>query len=468
MIMLDSIKIGQRFRDQLNGSEVGESLVELQEGIKEHGLLHPVVIDSDNNLVAGFRRYMCCKQLGWLEIPCNRLGDLNDTQRLEIELEENLLRKKFEWDEVIALRKRIHEVKQQLYGQPISHRPAAGQIDTGWSLADTAESLKTSKPRLSADVTFATVVESIPQLVAKDDNGKKLFTRTEAERQVKKLIEQLERELSLRQSMKAMAAVENVALGDVLDHIKSVPDSTVDCIIFDPPYGTDVQDIALYQGRLYRTDSHFQDDRGRAEALIRELLPELKRVMKPNAHLYCFFGITEYTWIYDLLYSTFNSRLDAIPLIWSKDGNRWGTGDWQHHYTRSYEGIFFVTSPDRSLFNVHPSVLTEGAGEDVKFTAQKPVGLIRFLIEQSTNAGELVLDPTCGHGTTPVVCVQTGRRFWACESVESAYRETKARVAHVMREKAEREAPVILESEDDDWKVDTDDTDGEHTGDADF
>lgn len=445
MVLIDKIKIGPRARAQLNGAEVGESLTELREGIREHGLLHPIVVDNDLNLIAGFRRYTCCKELGWLELPTNRLGDLTETQRLEIELEENLLRKQFDCVETANLRRKIHEVKQQLYGvggkanqyQSATQTAGAGQ---GWTLTQTATSLRTDKAALSKDITFSKVIEAMPQLAERDDDGKLLRDRAEIERQIRKMVEQLERELVLRQSLKAMQAVNEVVLGNVLEKILDVPDKTIDCIICDPPYGTDLQDIGLYQGRLYRIDAHFDDTKPYAQQLLARLLPQLKRVLKDNGHLYLFFGITEYQWVYDLLIANFQ-YVDAIPIIWSKAGNRWGTGDWRHHYTRSYEGIFFVSNPDRELTVVSPSVIDAGKGEDVKHSAEKPHALIQFLIEQSTREGEIVLDPTCGHGTTPIVCAQTKRRFWACEVVESAYREAKMGVAHELRRRAEKEVP---------------------------
>src|SRR5215472_4681848 len=235
-VVIDKIKVGQRFREQLNGKDLGQSLQELKDGINEHGLINPITVDSDYNLLAGFRRLTCCKELGWLEIACHNFGDLTENQRMDIELEENLLRKQFEWPEVTALRKKLHEVKQDLYGvggkanQYVSATQTAG-AGQGWTLSNTAASLRTDKAALSKDITLAKVAESIPQLKARDDDGKLLYDRAEAERAIRKMVEQLERELALRQSLKAMQAVNEVVLGNVLEKILDVPDKTIDCII---------------------------------------------------------------------------------------------------------------------------------------------------------------------------------------------------------------------------------------------
>lgn len=84
---LTLIRIGDR-RRQDNGDIAG-----LADSIREHGLLHPLVVDADDRLVAGGRRLEAVRELGWLCVPVTRLGDLTETQLREVELEENLRRK---------------------------------------------------------------------------------------------------------------------------------------------------------------------------------------------------------------------------------------------------------------------------------------------------------------------------------------------------------------------------------------
>ncbi len=47
---------------------------------------------------------------------------------------------------------------------------------------------------------------------------------------------------------------------------------------------------------------------------------------------------------------------------------------------------------------------------------QKPVALVRYLIETYSNPGDLVLDPVAGSGTTGVAAMETGRDCVLCES----------------------------------------------------
>ena len=433
------IKVGLRTRTENEGEHDEEKIQYLKESIDRNDLYHPLVIDQDYNLVAGFRRLMAVKQLQWIDVPCHFLGELTEEQRLEIELEENIARKDFTWQERCTLRDQIHELKMKLYGQRVG--TGEGTDASGWSQVQTAELVGSSQPRVAADIAVAKVIQAFPTLAEND-------SMSEVQSQIRRLVEQLERELSVRKHTSFSQAVD-IWPGDVLQCIRHVPDANVDLVICDPPYGINVENVGATQGRYYRQESHFQDDKEHAQELFSLLLPHLARVMKENAHAYFFFGITEYTWVRLLLLQTFGDRLDLIPLIWSKGKDHWGTGDWGHKYARQYEGIFFVSSPSRRLSTVHGNILEEGRGESTQYVAEKPQELLRLLVEQSTQPGELVLDPTCGHGATVVAAISTGRRFWACEISEPAYQIARSRAVQLLqsdaRTQAEKETPNAVD-----------------------
>lgn len=58
--------------------------------------------------------------------------------------------------------------------------------------------------------------------------------------------------------------------------------------------------------------------------------------------------------------------------------------------------------------------------------AQKPLALLRALVADFSDAGELVLDPTAGAGTTAVACKELGRRFVGWE-LDGGHREMALR-----------------------------------------
>lgn len=53
----------------------------------------------------------------------------------------------------------------------------------------------------------------------------------------------------------------------------------------------------------------------------------------------------------------------------------------------------------------------EGEGEKLGYPTQKPVGLLRRIIETSSDAGDVILDPFCGCGTAIHAAQDLGRRW---------------------------------------------------------
>ena len=87
ILKISDVKVGQRIRDEYGDMEA------LAESIKEHGLLHPIVVDSDYNLIAGCRRLLACERIGLTEIEAKVLEDISEKELRVLELEENIRRK---------------------------------------------------------------------------------------------------------------------------------------------------------------------------------------------------------------------------------------------------------------------------------------------------------------------------------------------------------------------------------------
>ena len=67
--------------------------------------------------------------------------------------------------------------------------------------------------------------------------------------------------------------------------------------------------------------------------------------------------------------------------------------------------------------------------------AEKPIGLMKQILENYTHEGDTILDPFMGSGTTGVACVQTGRNFIGIEIDPDYYAIAERRIrdaqAHV-------------------------------------
>jgi site-specific DNA-methyltransferase (adenine-specific) len=64
----------------------------------------------------------------------------------------------------------------------------------------------------------------------------------------------------------------------------------------------------------------------------------------------------------------------------------------------------------------------------LRHPTQKPVALLRYLIEAYTEPGDVVLDFTMGVGSTGVAAVQIGRRFFGIEKDSTYFTEAERRI----------------------------------------
>lgn len=103
-IPIDAITIGERYRQDLG------DLTELAESIRQVGLLHPIVITSDNNLVAGQRRLEVLRALGYTDIPCRVI---DPELLLRAEHDENTVRKDFTPTEALAIAKALEAYERE-------------------------------------------------------------------------------------------------------------------------------------------------------------------------------------------------------------------------------------------------------------------------------------------------------------------------------------------------------------------
>lgn len=100
------IKINKRFR-----KDVG-NLESLKKSIQEIGLLHPIVIDSNGNLIAGERRYKACLELGIK--PEFRIVDIENP--IKAEIDENRERIDFTYSEIYDIGQYINETESRKRG----------------------------------------------------------------------------------------------------------------------------------------------------------------------------------------------------------------------------------------------------------------------------------------------------------------------------------------------------------------
>lgn len=75
----------------------------------------------------------------------------------------------------------------------------------------------------------------------------------------------------------------------------------------------------------------------------------------------------------------------------------------------------------------------ERDGKDIPkiHPAQKPVALLKRLIEIFTDPGDVVIDPCFGSGSTGRACIETGRSFYGFEISKEFYRKAKEQMLNI-------------------------------------
>lgn len=196
-------------------------------------------------------------------------------------------------------------------------------------------------------------------------------------------------------------------LGDCREVVPGLPRYSADLVVADPPYGVGWR--SNHRNELF--DLMAGDD-GSVEWPM--VLGEIVRhVLKPKRHVYVF-GYSP-----DVLQRPLQLG-SAVDLVWDKV--LLGMGDLAQPWAPSHERLTFGTVAHRphrvGRDGALSARLRRGSvvrsrrpnADAIRHPDEKPVELLRQLVESSTCLGEVVFDPTCGVGSSLVAAVLEGRR----------------------------------------------------------
>jgi len=208
------------------------------------------------------------------------------------------------------------------------------------------------------------------------------------------------------------AVINNVNCIDWQDGIKQVLDNSIDLVVTDPPYGMKFQSN-------YRKVKHKSIQNDDNLDWLYGWAVELKRVCKDEAHLYVFCSWHNVDIFKQELGAYF--KIKNI-LIWEK--NNTGMGDLEGDYAPKYEMIIFCSNGIKKLNGGRDAnILKAKRTGNENHPTEKPVNLISYLIEKSSNKGDLVLDTFAGSFSTAQACKQKERNF-ICFEIEKDYCKT--------------------------------------------
>jgi site-specific DNA-methyltransferase (adenine-specific) len=249
--------------------------------------------------------------------------------------------------------------------------------------------------------------------------------------------------------------VGKIYFAENLDVLRTLPNNSIDLIYIDPPFNTGkVQkrtqiktvpsqqgDRTGFQGRRYETivlgTKSFQDSFDDYLAFLEPRLVEAYRVLAPHGSLYFHVDYREVHYCKILLDTIFGRECFLNEIIWAYDYGGRPKDRWPPKHDNI---LLYVKIPGQHIFNVDEieripymapglvgpekaargklptdtwwhTIVPTNSSEKTGYPTQKPLGIIRRIIQASSRPGDLVLDFFAGSGTTGIAAWELGRRF---------------------------------------------------------
>jgi len=268
--------------------------------------------------------------------------------------------------------------------------------------------------------------------------------------------------------------VNKLILGDNIDVLKTLPDEYVDLIYLDPPFFSnrtyeviwgDSGEIRSFQDRWSGGIDHYI-------AWLKERVEQMYRVLKPTGSLFlhCDWHADAYIRVL-ILDKIFGEKNFRNEIIWCY--KKWSIGN--KIFCKNHDSIFFYSKSDDYTYNqlLQPrasstlkrfgnqtivsgfddtgkrlpsrTVIEESEGvkmydwwevpiippsghERIGYPTQKPEALLNRIITCASNAGDIVLDPFMGGGTTVAVADKLNRRWIGIDQSPAAVKVTDIRL----------------------------------------
>ncbi len=261
---------------------------------------------------------------------------------------------------------------------------------------------------------------------------------------------------------------------DNLSVLHSLPSDSIDLIYIDPPFNTgkvqartQIQTISSqhgdrtgFAGKRYETiklgSRKYLDLFDDYLAFLEPRLVEAHRLLKPSGSLFFHIDFREVHYCKILLDAIFGRESFLNEIIWAYDYG----GRTRKKFPPKHDNIlWYAKTPDSYTFNLnvldripymapglvgkekaargklptdtwwHTIVPTNGK-EKTGYPTQKPMGILRRIINVCSNRGDMVLDFFAGSGTTGAVCLELDRNFILVDNNPQAIEVMKTRFIH--------------------------------------
>jgi site-specific DNA-methyltransferase (adenine-specific) len=284
----------------------------------------------------------------------------------------------------------------------------------------------------------------------------------------------------------AGALEEAVYLGDNLDVLAGLPDGAFTLVYIDPPFNTGREQRRLtlatsadpdgdrtgFGGRAYRTErlgsQSYEDRHEDYLAFIEPRLREARRLLTPDGTFYLHLDYRESHYCKVLLDTIFGRDCFLNEIVWAYDYGARARRRWpaKHDtilvYVKDRDRYFFDSEGvDREPYMAPGLVTAEKAArgklptdvwwhtivsptgkEKTGYPTQKPLGVLRRIVQASTREGDWCLDFFGGSGTLGAAALELGRRPVLCDANPEAVEIMRARLGLPVYDAAGVAVPV--------------------------
>ena len=238
-----------------------------------------------------------------------------------------------------------------------------------------------------------------------------------------------------------MIEVNKIYNMDCLEGLKLIPDNSIDLVVTDPPYkivqgGCSNKAVTInacggilnkHEGdniELVKKGKIFEHN----EIGFREWLPEIYRVLKGQSHCYIMINGRNLSELQSVAEKAGFKYHNVIG--WDKGNatpNKW--------YMQRLEFILFLRKGKaKNINNMGTTTLLQvpNIKKGTKLhPTQKPIKLMKILIENSSNENDIVLDPFMGVGSTVLAALKSNRQFIGFEIDENYYNIAAERIVNI-------------------------------------
>lgn len=342
-----------------------EQVAQIAASIREFGFTNPVLVDGDNNIVAGHGRIMAAKQIGLVEVPTINVGWMTEGQRRAYVIADNQLALNAGWDESV-LAQEVAWLQEQHFD--------------------------TNLLGFNADFLDGLLAEEAATDVGLTDEDDAPAVQAEPVTRLGDVWVMGKHRLMCGDST-SMDSVNTLALG-----------GGIDMFLTDPPYNV------AYEGKTADALTIQNDSMSDASfrQFLRDAFTAADSVMKSGAVFYIWYADVE-------SYNFTGALVDAgwqlrQVLIWKKNNLVMGRKDYHFkHEPCLYgwkDGAGHLWASDRKQTTIldfdHPT-------RSLEHPTMKPVALFEYQLLNNTKGGDLCLDLFGGSGTTLIACEKNGR-----------------------------------------------------------